>query len=230
VIAALAEQYRYPIVHESTPLHGVSEKIVVAHDPFGPEAEAFRAIRSPILGAWLGKGMRSLAVVGTRPNDGCTYLAVNLAISMAQLGVKTILVDANLRDPQIDSVFNLESRQGGLSGTLRKSAFGLLPILHDVLPSLSVISAGALPPNPQELLSGQRFIDLVDKLEREFEAVVYDTAAGCETADSHVVAARAGCSVIVGRRNRTSFSDVRSLSAHIRETGCNVLGTVLNDY
>jgi chain length determinant protein tyrosine kinase EpsG len=230
VIAALAEQYRYPIVHESTPLHGVSKALVVAHDPFGREAEALRAIRSPILTGWLGKGMRSLAVVAGRRKEGCTYFAVNFAVSMAQLGVRTILVDANLRNPSVAEIFNLTARHDGLSGALRTATFGNLPILYDALPALSVLPAGALPPNPQELLSGQRFVDLADKLEHEFEAVIYDTAAGCDTADAHVVAARAGCSVLVARRDRSKFADVKSISAQIRETGCSIVGTVLNDY
>ncbi len=230
VVAALAEQYQYPIVHENTALQGVSHDLVVAHDPFGAGAEAIRAIRSPLLNNWLGKEMRSLAVIGTKRGDGSTYFAANLALSLAQLGVATMLVDANLRHPHVAELFNLSSRSEGLSNVLRMPKLDKLPILYDVLPSLSVVLAGALPPNPQELLSGQRFVDLVDILEREFEAVIYDTPAGCETADAHVVAARAGCAVLVARRNRATHKDVRTLSGHVRETGCNVLGTVLNEH
>lgn len=229
VIAALAEQYQYPIVHESTPLQSLSQGLVVVQDPFGPAAEAVRAMRSPLLTNWLGKGMRSLAAVGTRRGDGCTYFAVNLAASLAQLGLSTILVDANLRNPGVAELFSLPSRRDGLSGALRLPSVGPLPILYDVLPSLSIMTAGTLPPNPQELLTGQRFIDIVDKLEREFDAVIYDTPSGGETADAHVIATRAGCAVLVARRNHTSFKDVATLSANIRDAGSNLLGTVLND-
>jgi len=229
VIAALAEQYQYPIVHESTPLQELSQGLIVVRDPFGPGAEAVRAMRSPLLTNWLDKGMRSLAAVGTRRGDGCTYFAANLAASLAQLGLSTILVDANLRNPSIAGLFSLPSRRDGLSGALRLPSVGPLPILYDVLPSLSIMTAGTLPPNPQELLSGQRFIDIVDKLEREFSAVIYDTPSGGDTADAHVIAARAGCAVLIARRNRTSFKDVTTLSAHIRDTGSNLIGTVLND-
>src|SRR5712691_12822752 len=107
VVAALAEQYQYPIVHENTALQGVSHDLVVAHDPFGAGAEAIRAIRSPLLTSWLGKELRSLAVIGTKRGDGCTYLAANLALSLAQLGVATVLVDANLRKPHVAELFNL---------------------------------------------------------------------------------------------------------------------------
>jgi chain length determinant protein tyrosine kinase EpsG len=229
VIAALAEQYQYPIAHESTPLPSLSQELVVVQDPFGPAAEAVRAMRSPLLTNWLGRGMRSLAAVGARKGDGCTYFAANLAASLAQLGLATLLVDANLRNPSIAGLFSFPSRRDGLSGALRLPSLGPLPILHDVLPSLSIITAGTLPPNPQELLSGQRFIDVVDKLEREFDAVIYDTPSGGETADAHVIAARAGCAVLVARRNRTSFKDVTTLSAHLRDAGTNLIGTVLND-
>jgi protein-tyrosine kinase len=229
VIAALAEQYQYPIVQESTPLQNLSQGLVVIQDPFGPAAEAVRAMRSPLLTNWLGRGMRSLAAVGTRRGDGCTYFAANLAASLAQLGLSTLIVDANLRNPGIAELFNLSSRRDGLSSALRLPSLGPLPILHDVLPSLSLMTAGALPPNPQELLSGQRFIDIVDKLEREFDAVIYDTPAGGETADAHVIAARAGCAVLIARRDRTSFKDVSTLSANLRDAGSNLLGTVLND-
>jgi protein-tyrosine kinase len=230
VVAALAEQYQYPIFNENATLQGVSRDLVVVQDPFSAAAERVRAIRSPLLTTWLGKEMHSLAVIGTKRGDGSTYFAANLALSLAQLGIATALVDANLRNPHVAEMFNLSSRSEGLSSVLRMPKLDALPILYDVLPALSVVLAGALPPNPQELLSGQRFVELVDMLERDFEAVIYDTPAGCETADAHIVSARVGSAIVVARRNRSTYKDVRTLTAHIRDAGCNVLGTVLNEH
>ena len=93
-----------------------------------------------------------------------------------------------------------------------------------------MLPVGASPPNPQELLSSGEFIALTLRLEKRFDAVVYDCAAGMEFADSDIVAAHVRTAIVVVRRNRTRFNELRTLVERLKVVNCTIIGTVLNLY
>ncbi|RZL30450.1 MAG: chain length determinant protein tyrosine kinase EpsG, partial [Rubrivivax sp.] len=94
----LARQFAYPYLQKGQA--GLSPKLVAAYQPFSPQVEALRAIRSQLMLRWFARGRRALAIVGVDPDDGAALFAANLAIVFAQLGEQTLLVDANLRAPR----------------------------------------------------------------------------------------------------------------------------------
>ncbi|HYE51425.1 MAG TPA: polysaccharide biosynthesis tyrosine autokinase [Azospirillaceae bacterium] len=226
---ALAAEFRYPIIHQGSLLETAGREVVVAHDPFGPAAEAIRDLRSALIHKWMGLGLRSIALVGAERRTGCTYVAANLSLAMAQAGFSTCLVEANLRHPRLAEVYNLPGRRIGVADVLAGQA-SLGDAVYKVLHNLTVIPAGTKPPNPQELLSGREFTALMATLEREFEAVIVDTPAGMESADALVVGARARACLLVVRQHRTAYGDVQHLSRKLQETGCVMVGSLLNRF
>lgn len=230
IMDALARQYQYPTLQAVEQRHLMSRDLVVGHDPFGAAAEEFRAIRTSILHSHLSAGCRSIAVVGALGRAGATYFAANLAMSLAQMTLPTILVETNMRTPRIGEMWNLPKRMRGLSEVLRNREIDETTILPSPIPNLSLLLAGATPPNPQELLGSAEFSSLHQWLEDKYRVVIYDTAPAAEYADARVVCAQVGSAIIVARRNRTRFRQVTDLVDSLEHVGCTIAGTVFNSH
>src|SRR5271169_606672 len=225
LMSALSKQFSYPIIHAEGGNAGFSRELVAGHEPFGPAAEELRSIRSSLVSAAVSKGVRAFAMMGSRPGMGSTYFAGNLAIAFAQMSVATLLVDANLRDPRIAEMFGSERNREGLSETLHHRKIDRPPIINDVLPGLSVLTSGAIPPNPQELLCSEEFLALTANFNRDFGIIIYDTPSASEYADAYVVASRIGAAVIVARKNQARFKDVAAMTHKLRAMECNIIGS-----
>ncbi len=209
----------------------LSDEIVVVSDPASARAEALRLLRTQIIAQHVGAGRRAFAVAGATDGAGATYTAANLAAALSQVGIKTLLVDANLRNPRIDTVFGIDPNGPGLSTYLSLEVNRPERVVYpDVLPNLSVIPAGPPVARPQELLSGTRFRSGVDILLRQFDVAVFDTPAANENADALTVAGVLGYALIVARRNHAFVKDVQVLSAQLQASRATVIGSVLNEF
>ena len=224
---ALARQFSYPYLRPGE--GGLSPRLLAAYDPFGPQVEALRAVRSQVLLRWFGRGRRALAIVGVTPEDEATLCAANLAIVFAQLGERTLLVDANLRAPRQQAAFGIEMRQG-LSDLLAGRAD--LDVIASVpaFPALSVLPAGTLPPNPQELLARDGFRHLNAALESRYDVVLYDVPPFETGVDAVPVAVRAGGALLVARRHVTRLAHLARAAGQLADAGCDVPGTVMVEF
>ena len=224
---ALARQFSYPYLRPGE--GGLSPRLLAAYDPFGPQVEALRAVRSQLLLRWFGRGRRALAIVGVTPEDEATLCASNLAIVFAQLGERTLLVDANLRAPRQQAAFGIEMRQG-LSDLLAGRAD--LDVIASVpaFPALSVLPAGTLPPNPQELLARDGFRHLNAALESRYDVVLYDVPPFEAGVDAVPVAVHAGGALLVARRHVTRLAHLARAAGQLADAGCDVPGTVMVEF
>lgn len=207
-----------------------SEELVIASQPFSAEAEVFRALRSQLMMRCFEKGRRALAVVSPNSGSGCTYVAVNIAIVIAQLGVGVCLVDSNLRNPRIHEIFGIPESQKGLSDVLREKASHDQIMVKEKFPGLSILVAGRIPPNPQELLSGGAFVRLISQILREYAVVIFDTPASNIYADHRTIAGRIGSAIMVTRKHHTPAHDAEILAEDFRSSGCELIGSILNAY
>lgn len=226
---ALAKQYDMP--HFTPSSEGPSRELVAAFAPFHPRTEEMRALRTQLLIRWYNpeQGRKSLVVASPERAEGRSYVAANLAIVFSQLGARTLLVDADLRKPRQHQIFGLPEGHGLstlLAGRSEHTATFPVPGLN----RLSVLPAGPLPPNPQELLSRPVFNSFMKDLQSIYDVVIIDTPPAGRYADVQSVTFRAGDALIVARKNHTP---VQSTSKTIRElagTGARVVGTVVNEY
>jgi protein-tyrosine kinase len=176
VMQALAQQFQYPYAGEAAGALG--HELVVLNDPFGPVAEHFRSLRSQLLmRAWPdGEAKHAVAFISPEVGDGRTWCVANLALALAQLGSRTLLVDADMRRPRVHELFKL-SNVSGLSGILSGRADQDSIVQLAAVPSLFVLPAGATPPNPLELVERSPFGRLMRELAGKFDHVLVDTAA-----------------------------------------------------
>ena len=147
----------------------------------------------------------------------------------AQIGERTLLIDADMRHPSQHLLFNI-SNSLGMSALLtgragKEAAVRVHPQLR-----LFVLPAGALPPNPQELLARPVFDVVLERCIEQFDVILIDTPAATESADAHMLARRSGAAIMLARRNHTPHSKMVSAIRDMSHTGVNVIGSVMNEY
>jgi len=209
----------------------VSEALVAAFDPARPELEALRALRSQLMLRWFDNdpSRKSLVVLSAAPKEGRSFIAANLAIVFAQLGTRTLLVDADFRGPSQHQLFSLDNRFG-LSAVLTARAGREAIQRISSLKNLFVLPSGTPPPNPLELLARPALVKLLDTLSAEFDVILLDSPPAGLSADAQILAVRAGAALIVTRRNATRAWRVQGVSGKVLEAKATIVGAVLNDY
>lgn len=226
---ALARQFNYPILACGGE-NGVAKEVIAAHNPQSELVEPLRALRSQLTLRWLHDASRKvLAVVSPERGEGRSWLAANLATVFAQIGERTLLIDADMRHPHQHHLFHLNNTLG-LSALLTGRAGR--ETVHRMHPQLRlfVLSAGNLPPNPQELLARPVFDLVLDRFAEQFDVIILDTPAITETADAQILAARAGAAIMLARRGRTRHANLVDASKIIQEVDVNIVGSVFNEY
>jgi protein-tyrosine kinase len=212
-----------------SPDSGLAAELIAATDPDSPAVEHLRALRSQLTLRWFEREARqpALAVVSPGAGEGRSWIAANLAVLFAQLGKRTILIDADLRHPRQDQIFGVPGRVG-LSALLAGRAGGEAVTELTAVPGMALLPAGALPPNPQELLARPGFARLISALRSNYEVILVDTPAAESCADVGTIAVRAGAALMVACRDRSSMSRLATLTGDLRQFGVTLVGAVLN--
>jgi len=223
----LARQFDYPYLQQGE--GDYSPLLAAAFQPFSPQVEVLRAVRSQLMLRWFSRGHKSLVVAGVAAGDGASVFAANLAVVFSQLGEQTLLVDANLRVPRQQELFGIKRRQGLSDILAGRAELSTVTRVDDFI-DLSVLCAGTLPPNPQELLSRSSFGALNAQLAARYDAVLYDVPAFERGSDALALAARTGGVLLVARKNHTPLDDVQAMVMQVRHTGAEVVGAVMVDF
>jgi protein-tyrosine kinase len=190
-------------------------------------SECFRTLRTNVLFSTADEGLRSLVVTSTGPGEGKTLVATNLAVGLAQAGMRVLLIDADMRKPRVHMVFD-KPRQPGLSNVLVGSAKFSETVHATTVPGLWMVPAGAYPPNPSELLSSKRFADLVASLGAHFDWAIIDTPPIMAVTDSSIVAhLTTGVVFVVGAEMTSRYAAQRAVE-QLSRGRAKFLGAVLN--
>ncbi|MCR2745920.1 polysaccharide biosynthesis tyrosine autokinase [Limnobacter parvus] len=226
---AIARQFEYSVLQKG---HSeISEDLVSAYDPFGPKSEAFRELRTHLLLRWFETETKAktLSIVSAQRGEGRSYVAANLAISFSQLGHKTLLIDTDFRNSKLHDYFGVSNRRG-LSSLLqgKGNSSYFLPVTG--IRNLSILPAGPMPPNPQELLSQSYFPELLNELSKHFDLLIMDTPAAILYSDATAVSLRSSASLVVVRQGHTKVEQLRRVNASLQSIGGNLLGSVLLDF
>lgn len=226
---ALSRQFEYPylLAGESE----VSPSVMAAYTPAGASIEELRMLRSQLKLRWFDSEAerKALAVVSPERGEGRSWLAANLAVVFSQLGERTLLIDADLRAPSQHKLFGLEGRLGlssVLVGRAGMETIQRVPALLD----LSVLPAGAIPPNPHELLSRLSFSQLLSEVSSTFDVIIIDTPPAAQCADAQTVSVRASGALMVVRRNTSRASRVKAVADSLMQGGVMLVGSVVNEH
>lgn len=227
---ALSYQYKYSYLPRSSGKL-TNEELVAAYKPFSHEVDQLRAIRSQLMLRWFSKeqdhGM--LAILGAGRAEGGSYLAANLAIVFAQMGERTLLIDADMRAPRQHALFQLNNQLGFSSLLAGRSDLASAVMRISYIENLDVLPAGPKPPNPQELLNRPTLNELFQYVRKAYDIVLIDTSSLSSGADALIVAAKAGAALAVARANETKLTAYTEMISELKRSNINVVGSVLNN-
>ena len=205
-------------------------ELVAQHLPKSQMSEAFRALRTSILLSQADHPPQVILVTSALPREGKTTAAANLAVTLAQLGDKTVLVDADLRKPGVGRLLNLSGgKYAGLSSYLAGvSSLDLVSVPHPAIPNLVAIPTGPLPPNPADLLSSHKLAEAISELRAKFKFIVIDSPPIMAATDAVILSVQTDGVLLVVRSGETpkeAFTRTRDL---LKSVKCRILGVVLN--
>jgi len=211
--------------------YGLSSLLATVTDPKGGQAEAIRALRTHVMAQHIEAGRRALAVCATSRESGSTYITTNLAVAMSQIGLKTLLIDGNLRQPGVQDLIRPPASPQGLAQCLIAEEDDYSGYIEaEVLPNLSIMYAGGTPASPQELLAGDRFEAVMNTCLRDFDLTIMDTPAANSCSDGRRISSVLGYCMIVTRKDWTRVEDMKTLIDQLQSDGAKVIGTVLDDF
>src|SRR6266568_3528025 len=210
--------------------NSVLERDMQAHlHPQSNAAEGFRTLRAAIALAPKADRYRALAVTSTIPAEGKSLVASNLSIVMAQTGLKTLLVDADLRRPSVHKVFRLQSPIG-LSSYLTEKVGSVDECIHSTeVPHLDVVCCGAVPSSPSELAGSKRMTQFLLEVRNRYDRVVLDCPPVSAVSDPLIIASLSDGVVFVTKFNKIRRDHARKTVRRIQDAGIFILGVVLND-
>lgn len=194
-------------------------------------SEAYRQLRTSVLLATAGRAPKTLLVTSSLPSEGKTTTAVNTAVSLAQTGVRVLMIDADMRRPRIHSVFEVENRNG--LSTILSSEMGETEVLQTIkqheATNLFLLTSGPLPPNPAELLGSEQMRRLITILEANFTHVVIDSPPVSSITDGVLVSSLVDGVLLVVHGGKSSRAVVRRSRQLLQNVGAKIFGVVLNN-
>jgi capsular exopolysaccharide synthesis family protein len=193
-------------------------------------SEAFRALRTSLLLSQAEHPPQVILVTSALPQEGKTTAATNLAVTLAQLGDHTLLIDGDLRKPGVSRALSLgDGKYAGLSSYLAgASSLDLITVPHPLVSNLAAIPTGPLPPNPADLLASDRVARAIAELRARFKFIVIDSPPIMAATDAVILSVLADGVLLVVRSGETpkqAFTRARDLLSSVK---CRLLGVVLN--
>ena len=203
-----------------------STKLLTAASTFAVK-EAYNSIRTNLLFTQQGEKCPIFVVTSPTANNGKTINSANLAINFAQMGKKTLVIDADMRNPSLHKLFSLSSRNG-LSEILAGLTDNITVTKTDI-ENLSVLTSGKIPPNPTELLSSPRMDKLLDFVKEHYDCVFIDTPPVNIVTDATVFSQKATGYVIIVKTDTTNVPELKTTVSTLQGINANILGFILND-
>jgi len=234
----IAEQLNLPVLGmipairpdeaERIPGSATMERLVTHANPRSPVAEAYRSLRTNLAFARARDDLKALVLTSPGPADGKSTTVANLAITFAQQGQRTLLVDADLRRAVLDKTFSVP-RSPGLTEVIIGETTLAAAVNATAVPNLFVLGSGHLPPNPSELLGSAAMRAVLTEAKERFDVVLFDSPPLLAVTDAAVLATMVDGTVLVVRMGSTARQAVRRALAQLQAVRGRVLGSVMND-
>lgn len=224
---AVSQQFDYSFLPSDD--SSIDQCLISAFLISGPEIEAFKSLRSQLTLRWLTEN-KSVLVSSVEGGVGTSYVSSNLAVMFAQLGKKTLLIDANMRHPTQHLCFRHDNNLG-LSQVLANRA-ELSEAVYDVkgINNLSVLFAGVIPPNPIELLGRSSFKELHHQLEHEYDIIIVDSPPVLKYSETELLSSILQGVVLVAKKDETSIKGLKEAKTRLEAAGAMPLGVTINDF
>ena len=204
-------------------------RIISIKNPKSPIAEAYRGIRTSIEFSNLDKNLQVITVTSSMQNEGKSTVLANLAVSFANLDKKVLIMEGDLRNPSVHRMFNISNIKGLTDILLQNKVFADCVHCTDVK-NLHVLTCGAIPPNPSEMLSSKKIRDFIESLREYYDYIFIDAPPIGIVTDAGIISTFTdGCIFVVGA-GEADIEMAKVSKERLEKVGANILGVVLNKF
>ncbi len=209
--------------------HVIESKLVTHFDPKSPISEAYRILRTNLrFTRVVDESLKTVVITSAGPREGKSTTVANLAITLANMGSKVVLVDSDLRRPVIHSIFGMEKENGLTNYMIDSMPFESI-LKPTMIENLTIVPCGLLPPNPSELLGSQKMDEFINQLKAKFDMILFDSPPVIAVTDAAVLSNKVHGVVMVisaGNTNRDAIGRSKSL---LENVNARIVGAVLNN-
>ncbi|MFA4886250.1 MAG: CpsD/CapB family tyrosine-protein kinase [Desulfotomaculaceae bacterium] len=211
------------------PKHKKSERNLFSHlYPKSSIAEAFRTMRTNLSFAATDQPLKVILVTSAGPADGKTTISTNLAVVLAQAGMRVLLMDCDLRKPVLHKYFDTNN-QHGVTNLLVQN-LEMRDVVRDTpVEGLSLLVSGPIPPNPSELLGSQKMKDILERAAGLYDMVIVDAPPVLAVTDAAVLAPQVDGVILVVKSGETRIDMIKDTKSQLEKVNAHILGVVLNE-
>ena len=206
---------------------GLDGRLVTMTDPASPSAEAYRTLRTNLQYRFVDSPPKVIVITSPGRREGKTITCANLGVVLAQADNNTLIVDCDLRAPEVHKAFGLRNPYGIVD--VLSGEQDVQEACHVPVPGLKVLSTGPIPPAPAELLSSRQFVDLMDQVRTQFDYVLVDTPSMQAVSDPLIIVPKSDGVLLVLDAQKTRKGSVRKHVRDVESIGSRVLGIVMNN-
>lgn len=205
------------------------KKLVMLAEPRSAAAEAYRALRTNLMFSSVDKPISTLLVTSPAESEGKSTVLANLAVTFAQGGHKTILVDADLRKPSQHDIWGLSNERGLTTMMLENAALSNPPLLSVGVDNLQVLPAGPLPPVPADMLGSQRMNEIIGLLKARASYVFFDSPPVLAVTDAALLGSKLDGALLVVRAGHTRREHAARAKEALEQVHVRIVGAVLSN-
>jgi len=206
-----------------------SDLLITISSPRSPISEAYRTLRTNLQFVSLDKPLQTLLVTSPGPEEGKSTMLANLAVAIAQGEKKVILVDCDLRRPNLHRLFGLEYKKGLTTMMVDEKAMSDPPLQETGVSGLQLLASGPLPPSPSDLLGSRRMDRVLETLKERADIVLLDAPPVVAVSDAAVLATKVDGVLLVVSAGQTKRDSVQAAKAKLEKVNANLIGAVLTN-
>jgi len=204
-------------------------KLITLTDPRSTAAEAYRSLRTNLMFSSVERPITTLLITSPAQSEGKSLAVANLAVTFAQAGNKTIIVDADLRRPSQHDIWGINNERGLTTMMLEDAALSTPPLVNTNVENLQVLPSGSLPPNPADLLSAQRMNDVIGVLKARAHYILFDSPPVLAATDAAVLGAKLDGVLLVVRSGHTRRDHAARARQALERVHVRIVGAVLTN-
>lgn len=205
----------------------MKSNLVTLTDSKSVAAEAYRTLRTNIQFSSYDQEVRVITVTSSRPEEGKSTVACNMAITFAENGKKVLLVDTDLRRPTVHKRFKLPNSLGIVNVIMNMEMLHEV-VHHDVTEGLDIITSGVIPPNPSELLGSRKFQRFIDEMRDQYDTIILDSPPLLAVTDAQILTTLSDGTVVVVQHGVTKKDEISQAKDLLEKVKGNILGVVLS--
>jgi capsular exopolysaccharide synthesis family protein len=204
-------------------------KLITLNDPRSEAAEAFRTLRTNLMFSSVEEPLHTLLITSAAQSDGKSSVIANLAVTFAQGGNKTILVDSDLRRPSQHEIWGISNERGLTTMMLEESAMSTPPLAQTAIENLQILPSGPLPPNPADVLGSQRMMGVIGVLKARANYVLFDSPPVLAATDAALLGSKLDGVLLVVRAGHTRREQTARARQTLDRVHVRVVGAVLSN-